>query len=75
MFKDRPHKVLGISTDYAFCLHSATRAPYHIVLKVAFTENTFREDEQDNNSRGSYEASVELNDDVDLGPEKTSIEM
>ena len=29
------HRVLGISTDYAFCLHSKERVPYHIVIKVA----------------------------------------
>lgn len=31
------HKVLGLSTDYAFCLHSKERVPYHVILKVVFT--------------------------------------
>jgi hypothetical protein len=37
--KNRLHKVLEISTDYAFCLHSKERVPYHIIIKVAFTED------------------------------------
>lgn len=31
------HKILGLSTDYAFCLHSKERVPYHVILKVVFT--------------------------------------
>ena len=27
--------MLGIVQDYAFCLHSKERVPYHIVIKVA----------------------------------------
>ena len=38
--KNRLHKVLGISPDYAFCLHSKERVPYHIIIKVAFTEDS-----------------------------------
>lgn len=28
----RLHRVLAISTDYAFCLHSKERVPYHIII-------------------------------------------
>lgn len=34
------HKVLGISSDFAFCLHSKERVPYHIIIKVAFVDET-----------------------------------
>ena len=37
LLKDRAHKIIGISTDHAFCLHSKERVPYHIIVKVAFT--------------------------------------
>jgi hypothetical protein len=30
------HRVLKISTENAFCLHSKERVPYHIILEVAF---------------------------------------
>lgn len=30
------HKVLRISTDNAFCLHSKERVPFHIVIEVAY---------------------------------------
>jgi hypothetical protein len=32
--KHRPHRILSISTDYAFCLHSKERVPYHIFIEV-----------------------------------------
>ena len=37
LLRDRAHKIIGISTDHAFCLHSKERVPYHIIVKVAFT--------------------------------------
>lgn len=33
------HRVLGISPDFAFCLHSKERVPYHIIIKVALESN------------------------------------
>ena len=30
------HKILKISTDHAFCLHSKERVPYHIIIEVAY---------------------------------------
>ena len=32
----RLHRVLKISTENAFCLHSKERVPYHIVIEVAY---------------------------------------
>jgi hypothetical protein len=32
------HRVLNISTDYAFALHSKARVPYHIFIEVEHTE-------------------------------------
>lgn len=32
----RMHRVLRISTDNAFCLHSKERVPYHIIIEVAY---------------------------------------
>ena len=29
------HRVLRISTENAFCLHSKERVPYHIIIEVA----------------------------------------
>lgn len=33
------HRILGLSVDYAFCLHSAQRVPYHVIIKVSFAQN------------------------------------
>lgn len=33
------HRVLGLSTDYAFCLHSKERVPYHVILQVVFSQS------------------------------------
>lgn len=33
------HRVLGLSEDYAFCLHSKERVPYHVILKVVYAQN------------------------------------
>lgn len=42
------HRVLRISTDNAFCLHSKERVPYHIVIEVAYEpEQKTREDEEE----------------------------
>lgn len=30
------HRVLRISTDNAFCLHSKERVPYHIIIEVGY---------------------------------------
>jgi len=30
------HRVLRISLEHAFCLHSKERAPYHIIVEVAY---------------------------------------
>ncbi len=39
----RLHRVLKVSTDYAFCLHSKERVPYHIVLEVAYLDSKDQE--------------------------------
>jgi hypothetical protein len=33
------HKVLKISTENAFCLHSKERVPFHIIIEVLYDEN------------------------------------
>lgn len=38
------HRVLRISTDNAFCLHSKERVPYHIVIEVAYDPDQDRAD-------------------------------
>jgi len=50
------HRVLSIATDYAFCLHSKERVPYHIVIKVALDEDKGRNrsDSFDNSLCKSY---------------------
>jgi len=42
------HRVLNISTDYAFCLHSKERVPYHIIIEIAGknTKEEIRKQEQ-----------------------------
>ena len=35
----RAHRVLSISTDHAFCLHSKERTPFHIFIEVAFFDS------------------------------------
>jgi len=30
------HRVLKISTENAFCLHSKERVPFHILIEVAY---------------------------------------
>lgn len=30
------HRVLRISTDNAFCLHSKERVPFHVIIEVAY---------------------------------------
>jgi len=32
------HKVLKISAEHAFCLHSKERVPYHIIIEVAYDQ-------------------------------------
>lgn len=32
------HRVLGISTDHCFCLHSKERVPFHILIEVAYLD-------------------------------------
>lgn len=34
------HRVLKISTDHAFCLHSKERVPFHILIEVAYLDNS-----------------------------------
>ena len=36
--------MLGISIDYAFCLHSKERVPYHIIIKVALDDKSGRQE-------------------------------
>ena len=52
--------MLGISLDYAFCLHSKERVPYHVVIKVALDDKPAHEspygrslDEDDSSSSSS----------------------
>jgi len=33
------HRVLKISTENAFCLHSKERVPFHIIIEVLYDEN------------------------------------
>jgi hypothetical protein len=39
------HRVLRISPDNAFCLHSKERVPYHIIIEVAYDNETTTEDD------------------------------
>jgi len=41
------HRVLSVSTDYAFCLHSKERVPYHIIIEVSYCDLTDKEQMQD----------------------------
>jgi hypothetical protein len=41
---NRMHKVLRISPDYAFCLHSKERVPFHIIIEVAYEPMSETED-------------------------------
>jgi hypothetical protein len=41
------HRVLRISTDNAFCLHSKERVPYHIIIEVAYDQEDNGESEED----------------------------
>ena len=41
------HKVLRISTDNAFCLHSKERVPYHIIIEVAYEPKQERDEEEE----------------------------
>ena len=38
------HRVLRISTENAFCLHSKERVPYHIIIEVAHDPPTRAEE-------------------------------
>lgn len=40
------HKVLKISTDYAFCLHSKERVPFHVIIEVAYEDKDDLEEEE-----------------------------
>ena len=40
----RMHRVLRISTDNAFCLHSKERVPYHIIIEVAYEPEADKSD-------------------------------
>lgn len=52
--QNRMHKVLSISTDNAFCLHSKERVPYHIIIEVAYDPMPEQlEDEEEKNYEGS----------------------
>jgi len=33
------HRVLKISTENAFCLHSKERVPYHIIIEVVYDQD------------------------------------
>jgi len=51
----RTHRVLRISTDNAFCLHSKERVPYHIIIEVAYDpepENPSSEEESNPDALG-----------------------
>ena len=54
----KSHRVLSISQDYAFCLHSKERVPYHIIIKVAHEETPktrTRSDSLTSPTKSSYE--------------------
>lgn len=46
----RMHRVLRISPDNAFCLHSKERVPYHIIIEVAYDHEEKLDDEQMENT-------------------------
>ena len=53
----RMHRVLRISTDNAFCLHSKERVPYHIIIEVAYDplpELPSSEEEKHQDSNNDY---------------------
>lgn len=44
------HRVLKISTQNAFCLHSKERVPFHIIIEVAYdNEAEFASSEEEKN--------------------------
>lgn len=45
------HRVLKISTENAFCLHSKERVPYHIIIEVIYDE--FNQDEYFNDDENN----------------------
>lgn len=51
------HKVVKIDTDYAFCLHSKERVPYHIIIEVLYDQ----EDQEKSNEK-KKEQYLNLND-------------
>lgn len=45
------HRVLKISTENAFCLHSKERVPFHIIIEVLYDQSNKDEyfnDEENN---------------------------
>jgi hypothetical protein len=46
----RMHRVLRISPDNAFCLHSKERVPYHIIIEVAYDHEEKEDDEHVENT-------------------------
>lgn len=61
------HRVLGISPDFAFCLHSKARVPYHIIIKVALESDraggsrSKRSGSHDDQNSHSYDSSNSSN--------------
>ena len=40
------HRVLRISTENAFCLHSKERVPFHIIIEVAYSPEQKKDEEE-----------------------------
>jgi len=40
------HRVLRISTENAFCLHSKERVPFHVIIEVAYSPEQKKDEEE-----------------------------
>ena len=50
------HRVLKISTENAFCLHSKERVPYHIIIEVAYEPVPERKSRFEEEKEGAIES-------------------
>jgi hypothetical protein len=46
------HRVLRISPENAFCLHSKERVPYHIIIEVAYDQEVEEVEPERETSQG-----------------------
>jgi hypothetical protein len=62
--QNRMHRILKISTDNAFCLHSKERVPFHVVIEVAYEPlSDISSDEEEK----SFDSNPDLGDTGLLG--------